>query len=92
MTLQFKKTPLKLIPEKLVPQVVALTSPGNANGLLNPKEAAAFLTVSTSMLARDRWFARRAGVKPQFPFLKIGASVRYRLADLQKILEAGQVG
>lgn len=48
--------------------------------LLKETEAAAFLNVSTHFLRRDRISEKSVGI----PFVKIGAAVRYRLADLDE--------
>ncbi|MDP1595488.1 MAG: helix-turn-helix domain-containing protein [Methylotenera sp.] len=51
--------------------------------LLNTKEAANYLSLSTAFLERDRW----AGAK--VPFIKISTrAVRYRLDDLEKYIES----
>jgi len=51
--------------------------------LLNTKQAAHYLSLSTAFLERDRW----AGAK--VPFIKISArAVRYRLDDLEKYIES----
>lgn len=51
--------------------------------LLNTKQAANYLSLSTAFLERDRW----AGAK--VPFIKISArAVRYRLDDLEKYIES----
>jgi len=47
--------------------------------LLNEKEAAELLNMSTHFLRRDRISERSAGI----PFIRIGGSVRYRCADLE---------
>lgn len=51
--------------------------------LLNTKQAAEYLGISSAFLERDRW----AGA--QVPFVKIGTrSVRYRLSDLDAYIES----
>jgi len=47
--------------------------------LLNEKEAAELLNMSTHFLRRDRISERSAGI----PFIRIGGSVRYRFVDLE---------
>jgi len=47
--------------------------------LLNEKEAAELLNISTHFLRRDRISERSARI----PFIRIGASVRYRCVDLE---------
>lgn len=47
--------------------------------LLNEKEAAQLLSMSTHFLRRDRISYDSVGI----PYLRIGASVRYRRADLE---------
>jgi predicted DNA-binding transcriptional regulator AlpA len=50
--------------------------------LLTPKEAAKFLNLSTSWLAKSR----TTGEGPEF--VKIGHAVRYRMSSLEKFLQA----
>lgn len=51
--------------------------------LLDTKEAAKILGVSTFFLERDRW----AGAK--IPFIQVGArAVRYKLEDLKSYIES----
>jgi hypothetical protein len=52
--------------------------------LLNEKEAAELLSMSTHFLRRDRISDRSAGI----PFIRIGAAIRYRRADLEVWIEA----
>lgn len=47
--------------------------------LLNEKEAAQLLSMSTHFLRRDRISCDSVGI----PYVRIGASVRYRRADLE---------
>lgn len=47
--------------------------------LLNEKEAAHLLSMSTHFLRRDRISSQSAGI----PFVRIGAAVRYRRSDLE---------
>lgn len=51
--------------------------------LLTTEQAAHFLGVSTSFLAKARISA-----KPEIPHTKIGASVRYRRSDLEAFVSA----
>lgn len=53
--------------------------------LLTPAEAAEMLGLDLSTLANWRCERRRV------PFVKIGRTVRYRLADIEKLLEDGKV-
>jgi predicted DNA-binding transcriptional regulator AlpA len=49
--------------------------------LLNTKQAARYLGVSSAFLERDRW----AGAK--IPFIKLGTrSVRYRIKDIENFI------
>ena len=54
-----------------------------ATALLSTEQAARFLGVSASFLAK----ARVSG-KPTIPHTKIGASVRYRRSDLEAFVAA----
>lgn len=47
--------------------------------LLNEKDAAELLSMSTHFLRRDRISCESVGI----PYLRIGASVRYRRVDLE---------
>lgn len=51
--------------------------------LLTTEQAAQFLGVSTSFLAKARITA-----KPDIPHTKIGAAVRYRRSDLESFVAA----
>jgi excisionase family DNA binding protein len=53
-----------------------------ADGLLTRKEAAAYLMVAVSTMAR--WASQRAGPK----YSLVGGSARYRLADLEAYIDA----
>ena len=57
----------------------------SAPRLLKEAEAAAILNIEVATLRRWRW----AG-KPNLPFHKIGAAVRYESADLSAFIEAGR--
>lgn len=49
--------------------------------LLNTKQAASYLGVSTSFLEKDRWAGAR------IPFIRLGSrSIRYRLQDLEQFI------
>lgn len=49
--------------------------------LLNTKQAANYLGVSSAFLERDRWAGAR------IPFVKLGSrSIRYRVSDLEKYI------
>lgn len=50
--------------------------------LLTEKEAAELLSMSTHYLRRDR-----IALSSTIPFIKIGAAVRYRRADLEKWID-----
>ncbi len=52
--------------------------------LLKETEAAAILNIEVPTLRRWRW----AGKPPRF--IKIGAAVRYDMADLEAFIEAGR--
>ena len=52
--------------------------------LLKEAEAAAILNIEVPTLRRWRW----AGKPPRF--IKIGAAVRYDMADLEAFIEAGR--
>lgn len=53
--------------------------------LLNTRQAAVFLGVSSAFLERDRWAGAR------IPFVKVGTrSIRYRLSDLESFID-GQI-
>ena len=47
--------------------------------LLNEKEAAVLLSMSTHFLRRDRISQNSVGI----PFVRIGAAIRYRVEDLK---------
>lgn len=47
--------------------------------LLDEKEAAVLLSMSTHFLRRDRISERSTGI----PFIRIGAAIRYRRVDLE---------
>lgn len=51
--------------------------------LLNEKEAAELLSMSTHFLRRDRISCESVGI----PYLRIGASVRYRRVDLEQWID-----
>ena len=58
--------------------------------LLTTKEAAELLSVSPSTLIYDRYVANQDGCDPQIPFIRLmKKSIRYRLSDLQQIIEGG---
>lgn len=57
-----------------------------AAGLINQDAAALFLGFSPKTLAKDRC-TREIGI----PYVKMGRSVRYRLADLQKFVDDRRV-
>ena len=62
--------------EPLESTLKSAREPNRSDRLLTPKEAANFLRVSDSWLAK----ARMQGNGP--PFVKIGRSIRYRESDL----------
>ncbi len=62
--------------EPLESTLESAREPNRSDRLLTPKEAANFLRVSDSWLAK----ARMQGNGP--PFVKIGRSIRYRESDL----------
>jgi predicted DNA-binding transcriptional regulator AlpA len=51
--------------------------------LLNEKEAAQLLSMSTHFLRRDRISCDSVGI----PYVRIGASVRYRRVDLEQWID-----
>ncbi len=57
----------------------------NPPKLLREAEAAAILNVKVATLRRWRW----AG-KPELPFTKIGAAVRYDPRDIEALIQAGR--
>ncbi len=57
----------------------------NSPKLLKEAEAAAILNVEVATLRRWRW----AG-KPELPFTKIGAAVRYDPRDIEALIQAGR--
>lgn len=64
------------------------TFKGNqSQGLMTDKEAAEYLSLSTSTLAVWRCTKRE-----DLPFIKLGRAVRYRLSDLDNWLLAQTVG
>ena len=58
-----------------------------SNHALSEKEAAQYLSMSRSFLRQGRMNGDREGRTPTPPYLKIGRSVRYRIADLDRWLE-----
>lgn len=52
--------------------------------LLTPKQAASYLNISTSTLAKNRM------KKDRIPFIKIGRSVRYELSVLNSYIESNR--
>lgn len=54
--------------------------------LIDEREAAAFLGLSTCTLRNDRLSARR------IPFVKIGRAVRYRPSRLREFVEQSELG
>ena len=61
-----------------------MTNAGNTLALVNETEAARILALSVKTLRRWRWVGRGPS------FVKIGAAVRYDLADLSAYIEAGR--
>lgn len=55
--------------------------------LLKPSEVADMLGVKASTL--EAWRCRGTG--PSLPWVKVGAAVRYRPADVAKLIDAGTV-
>lgn len=51
--------------------------------LLNEREAAYLLSMSTHFLRRDRISTSSVGI----PYLRIGAAIRYRRSDLEDWIE-----
>jgi predicted DNA-binding transcriptional regulator AlpA len=62
----------------------ASTRPGLSDQVLTPKQAAAFLNLSTSWLAKQRL----KGGGP--PYIKMGGAVRYSAAALQEWMRGKQ--
>jgi excisionase family DNA binding protein len=51
--------------------------------LLNTKQAAEYLGVSSSFLEKDRWRGSR------IPFIRLGSrAIRYQMADLQAYIDS----
>jgi hypothetical protein len=66
-----------------MPEQSTSPTPAIPPGFLTEQEAAAFLNMSVSFLAKDRTSDR----PPRVPFVKWGRSVRYSRAILQAIAE-----
>jgi hypothetical protein len=61
--------------------------------LLTTKEAAEIIGLSASFLHNDRYVARAEGTPPKYPYVKLpSGGVRYRVADLLALIEAGVQG
>jgi len=59
----------------------------NATKAVTEQQAAQFIGMSRSFLRQGRMNGDREGRTPTPPYLKIGRSVRYRIADLDRWLE-----
>ncbi len=57
----------------------------SAPRLLKEAEAAAILNIEVATLRRWRWSG-----KPELPFTKIGAAVRYDPRDIEALIQAGR--
>ncbi|MCP9481673.1 helix-turn-helix domain-containing protein [Shimia sp. CNT1-13L.2] len=102
MGLKIKK-PIKSAP-KTAPALVQATPPASAADLAKAQPitvlplvkepvAAQILGVSAQYLSRDRWYAKKEGIPPKVPFIKVaGGAVRYAVADLQAVIDANRVG
>lgn len=53
--------------------------------ILDQKQAAKYLSVSTQWLERDRWKG------PSIPYFKVGRMVRYKTSDILKYLQSNYV-
>jgi len=84
MTNKFSVEPRPSLTEKPVTLSATKNGARLLDRLLTPKEAAFFLRVSTSWLAK----ARMNGNGP--PFVKVGRSVRYSEAALREWMRAHQ--
>lgn len=60
------------------------SDPNNLPPLFTPKQAAAYLNIKASTLAT--WRTREPA---RVPFVKIGGAVRYRLKDLDSVIQRG---
>lgn len=97
MALKLKKTtPAPKPPKATKPKGVAdlaSTAPITVNPLVKETQAAIILGVSKALLQRDRWNAKKEGIPPKVPFIKmIGGAIRYHVDDLQAVIDAGRVG
>ena len=61
-----------------------------ASELLTTKQAADMLNLSTHTLYTDRSQANKGGVL-QYPYIKLGTTVRYKRSDLDALIEASRV-
>ncbi len=102
MGLKFKKpinsatetTPAKVVPmPAATPADLANMQPMTVLPLVKEPVAAQILGVSVQYLSRDRWYAKKEGVPPKVPFIKVASgAVRYKITDLMAVIEASRVG
>lgn len=69
---------------EMVKKAGAVASRESARRLVDEHEAAALLGLSVKTLRRWRWAGR------ELPFVKLGGSVRYDLADIDAYVAAGR--
>ncbi|WP_146345654.1 helix-turn-helix transcriptional regulator [Phaeobacter marinintestinus] len=77
---------------KSVAELVS-AKPITVNPLLTETQAATMLGLSNAYLVRDRWYAKKEGIAPKIPFIKLpSGGVRYHIDDLKAFIEANRVG
>ena len=64
-----------------------MTSHININQLLSASETAKILGLKESTLAQFRWRGDK-----RLPWVKMGKSIRYKLADIEAFIERSTVG
>lgn len=68
-------------------------TPSAVDQLITVKEAAQILSISVSTLHNDRWVAKKEGVLPKVPFVRLPTGgIRYRASDLQYLITSSVVG
>jgi predicted DNA-binding transcriptional regulator AlpA len=58
----------------------------NINQLLSPRQAAEILCLKEATLAQFRWRGDK-----RLPWVKLGKSIRYKLADIEAFIERSTV-
>ena len=100
MALKLKKKPTTsatvisaVQPTKLPsPADLANAQPITVHPLVKSPVAAQILDVSTAYLARDRWFAKKEGIPPVVPYIRMSnGAVRYAVPDLLAVIEHSRV-